>query len=289
MAWGTSKTDPLGPGWQPWSILGGPLKSAPVAAQMNNGVTTSSVFYSVDAEGALWAFAQGSKLPYWRSLGAADLAGPLTVVRAADGVRIVAVDRSGQVRTAVHRVDGSLSAWATLGGVQATGTPATVLYPGYRVRVLVRAADGTVRTISQGADGTWPTSWQSTGDFVALGSPAAILDPVTGRTTAVVRGTDKYIWTLSETGQGTDEWGSWQRPSGQGGEPIGERSETDPTVAAVATSNGQTWYIVYRTTSDATVLYERQLPTVTLHQSRAAAKVDAALSFAVHTLPAPTP
>ncbi len=87
------------------------------------------------------------------SLGAAGLAGQVTVVEESDNaVRLVARSTSGTVKTAPCRPDGALSTWTDLGG-PVTGTLAAVVHPGFRSRVIMRGADGAVLTKVESSTG----------------------------------------------------------------------------------------------------------------------------------------
>jgi hypothetical protein len=118
--------------------------------------------------------------------------------------------------------------------------------------VFVRTADGRIVTKIQDITGPWPAEWQATGDFAAAGAPAAILDPVLGRTVVVVRGPDNQIYTLWETAAGSESWGRWEKVVA-----TNDPAATEPTVAPVSNSNGDTFYIVFRSPNDRTRVYER--------------------------------
>jgi hypothetical protein len=119
------------------------------------------------------------------------------------------------------------------------------------------------------------------GTFTAAGPPAAILDPVLGRTAVVARGTDNEVYRVFETAPGSGVWGTWSRLNPEVSDP----AATDPTVTPIINSSGQTWLVVFRNANDATRAYERDVPTATLRAN----KTTGEWSFRSHTLPtAPT-
>jgi hypothetical protein len=279
------------PDWNDWSQLGGFLASPPVTAKMPDG---SIVSFAI-GQGELWAHAQSTLLPHWRSLGrgpgGSGLIGTPAVVPTRNGIQVFALDADGTLATAEYRDVDALSGWTSLGGSGLTGLPLTIVYPGYRMRVFVRAAGGTVLTKAQDFDEVWSTDWQSTGPFVAAGSPAAILDPVEGRTAVVARGTDNQIYRMWETAAGSGEWGGWAKAI-----EAPDPAATDPTVVPVTNTSGQTWYIVFRNANSAIRIYERSVtvPAGTLATSaaeRSAAdvrgKVRSTPEFTAVTLPRP--
>lgn len=258
--------------WGAWSDQGGSMASRPVAARLADGAT---VLFAVDVDGRLWHLRQAST--GWRSLGDADLAGPVTIVPVDTGLRLFALDTAGAVKTAGYTTGGALSGWTGLGAAGSTGTPAAVVYPGYQVRLFVRSQDGSIVTKMQDATGAWPAQWQPTGTFTAAGSPAAVLDPA-GRSAVVARGTDNEIYRVFETAQGSGAWGEWGRINPDVSDP----AAGDPTVAPFINSGGQTWLIAFRNINDTTRVYTRQIPAVSggLSARRAA-------EFAPHSLPTP--
>ena len=270
--WTISQPAPGGT-WGSWADQGGSMAAPPVAARLPDGTT---VLFAVDGDGKLWHLRQASA--GWRSLGDADLAGQVTVVRVDTGLRLFALTTTGTTKTATYTTGGALSGWTDLGAAGSTGTPAAVVYPGFQARVFVRAADGSVLTLMQDAGGAWPAQWQSTGAFPAAGSPAAVLD-VSGRTAVVVRGADSEIYVLFETAQGSGAWGNWVRTSPDFSDP----AATDPTVAPFTNSSGQTWLIAFRNVNDSTRLHTRQLPAVGVAR---AARVGAP-AFTTHVLAGP--
>jgi hypothetical protein len=279
--WAQSQTTAGGPAWNAWSSVGGSMATAPVAGKLSDGTV---VLFAVDADGKLWAYAQSGSSPYWKSLGDVNLTGNIGVAAVRDGLQLFAVNDTGAVKTALYLADGSLSAWTDLGGAGATGAPAVVVYPGFRLRVLVHAADGTIATKYQDATGAWPAAWSTVGSFVSAGAPAAILDPVSGRTFVVVRGTDNEIYYVQETGQASDAWGAWSRPFG---EQFSDPSVTDPAVTTMTNSNGQGWLFAFRNLNGATRIYWQQASSASLATSKlsAAASNTVAGPFVAYSLP----
>lgn len=227
------------PTWGPWAQVGGSMTSRPAIARLGDG---RSVIFAIDADGQLWALPQDTlNGPYtaWQPLGDADLVGAPTVVPVGTAIQVFALDSAGAVKTASY--DGSLSGWTSLGGTGLTGSPAAVVYPGLRLRVFIRAADGSVQTKIQDVSGAWPAAWDTISGFTAAGPPAAILDPVTGKTEVVARGTDSTIYHAEETIQGSGTWSIWIAEP----QTIGN-AETDPTVFPFTNDNGAGWALVTR-------------------------------------------
>ena len=274
--WAIGQTSAGGAAWGAWSDLGGSMTSTPTQVTLANGTT---VIFAVDDEGKLWHYRPVTTTSYWRSLGDQDLVGPVSTAPVEQGVQLFARDTTGAIRTALYATDGSMSAWTSLGGTGIADNPAVVVYPGYRLRVFVRAADGTVQTKLQETAGGWPAGWDTVSAFTSAGAPAAILDPVLGRIAVVARGTDGEVYRVFEAGQGTGTWGSWALVNPDVSDP----ATTDPTVVPFTNSSGQSWLIVYRNANDATRVYQRQVPTAALRAKSATAAPD----FAGHTLPMP--
>jgi hypothetical protein len=215
------------------------------------------VVFAVDADGQLWHRQQiAVNGPYgaWGSLGTVNLTDAPTVVANRTGLQLFALTTTGTLRTASYDSSGTVSSWSSLSTAGMTAIPAVVLYPGFRARVFVRAADGRIATKLQNADGTWPAAMPVTGAFVSAGSPVAILDPVLGRTAVIARGTDNEIYRLWETAPGSDAWGQWTKAIS-----VPDPAAVDPNVAPITTSGGQTWYVVFRNANGATRVYERAL------------------------------
>ncbi|WP_156213547.1 hypothetical protein [Lentzea aerocolonigenes] len=227
--------------WAPWTRLGGSMSSAPVAGKLPDG---SLARFAVDSDGRLW---QLTSEPSWTSLGDADLAGTPTVVTIRDGLQLFALNTTGTLLTAIYR-DGALSGWTSLGGTGLTGSPAVIVTPGFRARVVVRSADGTLVTKLQEVSGTFPTAWESVGDFVAVGSPAVVISPVTGKTEMFARGADNEIYLTDETTQGAGTWTPWSLLRGNTNPPTTnpDPSATDPSVFNFTNVNGNGFAVIFR-------------------------------------------
>ena len=234
--WTTQQTASAAPTWTALADLGGSMAHGPAAANLTGGTT---VLFGVDADGKLWAFVRAGTVPYWRNLGDQDLVGTPVTATVRDGVQVFARTATGAVKTLVFRDDLTTTTWTDLGGVVAD-TPAAVTYPGYRVALFARAADGTIVTKKQDATNTFPADWTPTGQTDAAGAPAAVIDPVDGRTWIVTRDEAGQILLWAETAAGTDTYTSF------GGATNDVPTVVDPTVGVINASGGQFWVIVYR-------------------------------------------
>jgi len=240
------------------------------------------VAFAVDSAGRVWRCSlNSSPAPFmdWRLVGGSGLAGPVTTALTTTGLRLFARDANGAVQTATYTA-GALSDWTSLGGSGLTDQVAVVLYPGYRLRIFVRAADGTLQSKIQNTAGVFEPTWQPVGTLATTGSPAAILDPATGRTAVVARGTDNEVYRVFESGQLTGVWGDWARVSPDVSDP----AVTDVTVAPYTGAGGESWLLAFRNVNDTTRIYERQLPAATAAKS---ARTAGTPSFSAHSLPAP--
>ncbi|HET6212288.1 MAG TPA: hypothetical protein VFE14_05385, partial [Micromonosporaceae bacterium] len=262
--------------WGPLVNDGGSMAAAPVLAQRGDG---SLVLLAVDADGALWDLPQAAAngaYTYWRPLSDVDLLGTPSVAAIRDGLQIFGVDTSGTVRTATLFNGGGLSGWTSLGGTGVSGSPAAVVYPGYRIRVFVRFGDGSVQTKMQDSAGQWPADWSPVGSLAVAGTPAALLSPVSGRTELVARTATGEIWSTGETAQGTGTWRGWVSVL-QGGDV----AATDPTVLSYSADSGQRWAFLFRTADQQSRLY-------TVDAGTAALSVAAdGIGFTMHNLGGP--
>ncbi|GAA1283909.1 hypothetical protein GCM10009634_31060 [Saccharothrix xinjiangensis] len=239
--------------WGPWTDLGGSPAAAPTAAKLADGTPAQ---FAVDADGRLWVYQQKGSVPFWRNLGDQDLVGQVAVVAVRDGLRVVGLDGAGAVRTVLFHDDGSLSAWANLGGAGSSGTPSVVVRPGYQPQVFVRGASGSVLTKLQDAGGAWPGEWDEVGGgVVAAGAPSAVLDPALGRVAVVVRGADGEVHRVWETAVGTNTWGEWAWLI----EGISDPAATDPTAVPVTNANGESWLVTFRSPNGTPRFVERRL------------------------------
>jgi hypothetical protein len=283
--WLRTQTQAGSPGWAAAVDAGGWMTSTATVGTLSDG---RLVMFAVDVDGRLWYKQQSTVngvYGTWQSLGDIDLATAPTVAVSRNGLQLFGVNTGGALRTAEYTSGGTVSAWTTLHASSTTGTPAVVVYPGFLTRVFVRTSDGAVVTKLQDSTGSWPASWQPTGTFSSVGSPAAILDPVLGRTAVVVRGTDNEVYVNWETAQASGAWGGWARAIRPTDPTFSDPAVTDPSVAQVATSSGQTWIIVFRTINDETRVYQRESQSAGVASAQAATAGQA--DFTAHTLPAP--
>ncbi|RLK23211.1 hypothetical protein DER29_1066 [Micromonospora sp. M71_S20] len=287
--WARTQTAVGSATWGAWADFGGSMAAAPVVTRLPSG--TMAVF-AVDADGKLWVYQQTGTIPAWRALSDQDFTGTPVVAPTRTGVRLFLRTASGTVATAEY-VEGTLSPWTNLGGT-GTSTPAVVVYPGYRTRVFVQNLDGRIATKYQDAAGTFPAAWTSLGSYVSAGAPAAVLDPVLGRTAVVTRSTTGAVMLSWETAQGSGVFGGWSAAIPD----LFESAATDPTIVPVTNGAGQTWLILFRNANNASRIYERQpvagLAAAADRSSTTAVQAgDTAVTavargvFAAHTLPAP--
>ncbi|WP_229402676.1 hypothetical protein [Micromonospora okii] len=275
--------------WGAWADFGGSMAAAPAVTRLPSGVMA---VFAVDVDGNLWVYQQTGTIPGWRALTDQNFVGAPVVVATRTGVRLFLRTSAGAVLTAEYTED-TLSAWTNLGG-SGTDLPSVVVYPGYRARVFVRLLDGTIATKYQDAAGTFPAAWTSLGSYKSAGVPAAVLDPVLGRTAVVTRSTSGEVTLSWETAQGSGVFGAWSAAIPD----LVETAATDPTIVPVTNSAGQTWLILFRNANNASRIYQRQPiaglaaagrnPTAAPERAGAAAPTSAARGvFAAHSLPAP--
>jgi len=265
--------------WDAGADFGGSTVGRPTLARLESG---ELVAFAVDSAGRVWRCSLNTKpAPFmeWRLIGGSGLVGPVTAALTTTGLRLFARDANGAVQTATYTA-GALSDWTSLGGSGLTDQVAVVLYPGYRLRIFVRAADGTLQSKIQNTAGVFESAWQPVGTLATTGSPAAILDPATGRTAVVARGTDNEVYRVFESGQLTGVWGDWARVSPDVSDP----AVTDVTVAPYTGAGGESWLLAFRNVNDTTRIYERQLPAAAAAKS---ARTAGTPSFSAHSLPAP--
>lgn len=191
--------------------------------------------------------------PYqsWTSLGVTGVKGLPAAVAVRDGLQLFVVDAAGTMSTAKLAPSGALSAWTSLGGTGLNGTPAVVVYPGFILRVFARASDGSVVTKAQDAALAWAPDWSTVAQpGIAVGSPAAVLSPLSGRTEVVVRGSAGAVFSTGETVQGSGEWRDWV-PVLQGG----ETAATDPTILSFNNGASLLWAFMFRTMDQVSRVY----------------------------------
>jgi hypothetical protein len=239
----------------------------------------SVALLALDATGKPWHLTQSSVAgPYgtWRSLGTTTLTGQLSAVPGQNGLQLFGTDTSGAVLTATLYATGTATAWTNLGGTGYTGTPAAVVYPGYRMRVFARTATGTIVTKIQNTSLAWPTAWSPVGSQTAAGAPVAVLSPLNGKTEVLVRGTDGNVYSTGETAQGSGTWRDWV-PVLQGSDV----AATDPTILSYNDGVGLRWGFLFRTADQASRFY-------TVETTLAARTAqDQGPAFHANALPAP--
>jgi hypothetical protein len=248
--WARAQTAKGASTWTPWVNQGGTVASALTVARQTDG---TPVLLALDAAGGLWYLKQPNVSgPYqvWTSLGVTGVTGLPAAVAVRDGLQLFAVNASGAMSTARLAPSGTVSAWTSLGGSGLNGTPAVVVYPGYRLRVFARAGDGSVVTKAQDAALAWPPDWSTVAQpGIALGSPAAVLSPLSGRTEVVVRGAAGAVFSTGETVQGSGEWRDWV--------PVlqGESAATDPTILSFSNGTSLLWAFMFRTVDQVSRVY----------------------------------
>ncbi|MFF5257943.1 hypothetical protein ACFY4C_03280 [Actinomadura viridis] len=244
--WTMTQTSREPAAWGQWTNANRPMASHVAVARHEDTL----VAFAVDGAGELWALPQyepNGGYPDWINLGLTGLAasGTPVAVPVASGVQVFALDASGAWRTAVYS-RGSLSGCAALSGSGLSGTVSAVVLPGSRLQIFARGADGRVLTMKQDTAGAFPQNWEQVGDLVAVGSPSALISPVTRRMELLVRGQDNKIYSTGETFQGSGEWRVWKDTEATGG----NAPATDPTAFQYTSSNGSAWAFVFRTQSN---------------------------------------
>ncbi|MFI7672302.1 hypothetical protein [Actinophytocola sp. NPDC049390] len=235
--WSSTQTKFATPTWTAFTDLGGSMAYAPGAADLADGTT---VLFAVDADGKLWAFVRAGTMPYWRELGDQDLVGTPATAVVRDGVQVFARTAAGTVKSLVFRDDRSVSAWADLGGAVAE-TPAAVTYPGYRVGLFARTPDGAVVTKKQDAAGVFPAAWTATGQTGVTGAPAAVIDPVDGRTMIATRDDAGQVYMWGENAAGSETYAPYEGWTGTDVPTV-----VDPSFGLITSAGGQFWILVYR-------------------------------------------
>lgn len=226
--------------WTAWSDLGGSMAAPPVSATFEDG---TPAWLAVDGNGRIWLHIPDGTTRHWRSLGDWNMLHGIAVIPISNNrLRIFGIDGVGDVKTAVITRDGFLWRWSSVGPSEFTGPPVVVAYPGDRARVIGRTADGALLTKLSDADGSFSGDWQPLGGIVAAGQPSAVLEPQSGRTEIVVRGTDNEIYRNEETGAATNTWSGWSKVF-DGVDPTGN----DPTAVALPTFNANlSWFVAFR-------------------------------------------
>ncbi|MBB5891411.1 tachylectin-related carbohydrate-binding protein [Kutzneria kofuensis] len=230
-----------------WPILaraGGYFPTAPALAHASDGTI---VAFGIDSTGGVWYRPQAGKngvLTSWRSLGGSAMTGTPTAMVQGNTIHLIALDTSGTFRTADF-TGGTLGAWTPLSGITGTGSASTVLRGDSTLQVFARDNAGSVRTIRQNSDGTWPSSWTSISGITAAGSPSAVLT-ASGTVEIVVKASDGYIDNTGPTAPGSATYRPWSAVS------TAVKAATDPSTALVTTG---TWVVSYRDADDRTLLF----------------------------------
>jgi len=280
--WARAQTAKAASTWTDWINQGGTMASAVTVATQTDG---SVVVLALDSAGGLWYISQPSVSgPYraWTSLGVTGVSALPTAVAGRDGLHLFVIDGAGTMKTAKLSPSGTVSAWTSLGGTGLTGTPAAVVYPGYRMRVFARAANGTVMTKEQDGALAWPQSWSPVGPAgIAVGSPAAVLSPLSGRTEVVVRGAGGAVFSTGETTQGSGLWRDWV-PVLQGV----DSAATDPTILSYNDGSALRWAFLFRTSDQQSRMYTVDTGFSGFSAMRAAS-AEHGPAFTAASLPAP--
>ncbi|GAB1510926.1 PLL family lectin [Actinophytocola sp. KF-1] len=235
--WASTQTKSAAPTWTAFTDLGGSMAFAPAGADLADGTT---VLFAVDADGKLWAFLREGTTPYWRDLGDQDLVGTPATAVVRDGVQVFARTAAGTVKSLVFREDRSVGPWTDLGGALAD-TPAAVTYPGYRVGLFARAQDGSVVMKKQDAAGVFPAAWTPTGQTGVTGAPAAVIDPVDGRTLIATRDDAGQVAMWGENAAGSETFAPYEGWTGTDVPTV-----VDPAFGLITSAGGQFWILVYR-------------------------------------------
>jgi hypothetical protein len=240
-SWARSRASAATSDWTlPWADLGGSMAAPPAVGRLPDG---RLVVFGVDVDGQLWHQPQTSVnggYGGWSNLGDADLVGTPTIGTLSDGLALAALDTGGRVKVAVYRA-GGLSAWTSLGGSGFSGSPAVVVLPGNRLRIVARGAGGAVMTKQQDGVGGWPAAWDTISGFTSAGSPAAVLSPFSSRIEVVARGADGTIYSTGETASGSNVWRSWVVVPGSEG-----LAAADPTAFTYNNTTRLAWAFVVR-------------------------------------------
>ncbi|WP_406731733.1 tachylectin-related carbohydrate-binding protein [Streptomyces sp. NBC_01794] len=249
--WQRNQTAKSAADWGSWTDLAGAMAQQAVTAKTPSGLLAQ---FAADKDGKPWyrlqAAANGS-FKGWMPLAGTGFTGPFTTVVVQDGIQLFGKDASGLLSTALFKDDGTLSAWTPLGAQAITGTPAPVVYPGYRIRVFATDPNGTVVSTTQSTAGGAYGDWTPVGDLTAKGSPSAVISPLNGITEIVVRGADDTIYSTGETTQGSGAWRTWRSVSV-------ETAATEPTAFAYTNASGPTWAYSFRTADNQTRIYQVQ-------------------------------
>ncbi|MBG0825911.1 FG-GAP repeat protein [Planomonospora sp. ID91781] len=278
--WSLAQATKNPPAWAAWLPDSLPMASHSTIGKLEDG---RPVAFAVDTQGVLWALPQtaaGGPYTSWISLGVAGLADAApSVATVSGGIRLFVLDANGVLRTMVY-ANGAVTGCTSISEPGFTTTPAVVVYPGSKVRLFSRGADGTIITKQQDDAGAFPDAWDQVPGLTAVGMPSALISPLSGKTEIVARGAEGAVYSTGETAQGSGTWREWARKTF---EP--DVSATDPTAFPYMSINGSSWAFAFRTDDNQTRVY--YVPT----SLAAAAERDAVLqdevTFVPETLPAP--
>ncbi|MFI6700168.1 tachylectin-related carbohydrate-binding protein [Streptomyces sp. NPDC050509] len=250
--WQLNQTSASSADWGNWINLGGAMAQHAVTGTTPSGLL---VQFAADADGKPWyRIQQRANVDFmgWMPLAGSGFTGPFTAATVRDGIQLFGRNASGVLSTALFKEAGTLSAWSTLGAQGVTGTPAVVVYPGYRLRVFATDGNGTVVTAAQSAEGGAYEAWSPIDGVTAKGSPTAVISPTSGVTEVLVLGTDGTVHETGETSQGTGVWRPWQQPST-------EQAATEPTAFTYTDASGPTWAYLFRNADNQTRVYSLDL------------------------------
>lgn len=276
--WQRDQTAKASADWNDWIDLAGAMAHHAVTAKTPDGLL---VQFAVDGEGKPWyRIQQRANVDFmgWMPLSGSGLGGTLQAVTVRDGIQLFATTTGGTQTTAKFSANGTLSAWTGLGAQNISGTPALVIYPGYRIRVFANDGQGHIVTAVQSAENGAYGAWETVAGLTADGEPSAVISPLTGLTEIVARGTDGTIHNTGETTQGSGTWRAWQQVTS-------EAAATVPTAFTYTNSNGPTWAYTFRTADNQTRVYVVQQ---SFAARTAAAASGTAPAFEDRALPGPS-
>jgi hypothetical protein len=210
--WVRTEATPDNTAWGAWVNYGGQDLSGISMVTLSTG---KLAVFGVTAAGELAVLeekAAGGSFGVWRGTGLGHLTGdPVTVV-VPGGIRIFVRDLDGNLRTALW-TGSAITGCTAIGDRGVTGTPAVVVYPGSRLRVFATTPDQQLVTAGQDAAGAFDAAWSVVQATGVTGSPAAVFDRISARTTVMARTADNHIWGATETAQGSGTFGNWTEMS----------------------------------------------------------------------------
>jgi hypothetical protein len=267
------RTQTNGTAWGDWVNYGGPDVGALTLAKLDTG---KLAVFAVGAGGTLMVLpeAEAGAFGAWQGTTLAGLAGEPVAVTVSGGTRIFARDTEGVLRTAVY-ANSALTGCTAVGDTVVTGTPAVVVYPGSRLRVFATTPEKKLLTVGQDEAGAFEPVWQTVQGSDVTGSPAAVLDPISGKITVAARGADDRIHGAFETQQGSATWGDWKPISGEN-----VVTATDVTMVPYTSGGRSSYLFTFRTQDNVHLVYYAE------DTSRAAlAPADAVRTFTSERLP----